>query len=418
MQNNPPIPSAFLEVVAPLLGEELPSFLSALDQPSTRAARVNRLRGEALRHCAPFLDEVVPWCTVGYYLKEGARPGATIAHELGAMYLQEASAMTAARVLDARPGERILDLCAAPGGKSGQIAADLNGQGLLIANEIVPSRAKLLKENLERLGAWNAVAVNASPDALAKRWEEAFDAVLVDAPCSGEGMFRREPAARAEWSPDAPKGCARRQAEILDSAARLVRPGGRLVYSTCTFNQTEDEGSVEAFLLRHGDFAPEDFSLPGLGKSKDGMLRVWPHRVRGDGHFVAKLIKRGDGGKSCETVERDGTLQPFLALLKDEVCLPPDGVLIRQGDYVHLLPYGTPSLKDVRVVKPGLELMRVGRSHIQPLYALARVMEIDEALTDRIRRGEKPKLTGANPGWTLLTWEGLPVAYWKIGRED
>ena len=152
--------------------------------------------------------------------------------------------MVSASVLDAQPGEKILDLCAAPGGKTSQIAFAMGGAGALVSNEPIPSRAKILAENVERLGIGSGVVVSAYPDALARRWPEHFDGVLVDAPCSGEGMFRREPSARDEWSPRSPEGCARRQAEILDAAARMVRPGGRLVYSTCTFNALENEGSV------------------------------------------------------------------------------------------------------------------------------------------------------------------------------
>jgi len=415
----------FVEEMRALLGDQLPAFLDALEQPSTRALRVNALRPAAYAHCLPYMGDPVPWCGDGYYIREGARPGASAAHNFGAMYLQEASAMTAAAALAPAPGERILDLCAAPGGKSTQIAAAMRGAGVLVSNEIVPSRAKLLRENLERMGVTNAVAVCAAPDLLARQWPGMFDAVLVDAPCSGEGMFRRTPEARGEWKPESPQGCARRQAEILDSAAEMVRSGGRLVYSTCTFNRHEDEGSVARFLERHADFAPEDFSLPGLGASEGGMLRVWPHLARGDGHFVARLRRAPGRAREPAPMQASKELVSLLERFRDEVGAPPDGTPIRQGDYVHLLPHGTPSLDGIRTVKPGLALMRTGRSHIEPLPAFARAagvapnrtMEIDDALMERLRAGEKPKLTGPAPGWTLLEWQGLPVAYRKIGKE-
>lgn len=425
------LPQEFIDEVRPLLGGELDAFLRALDEPPTLALRLNRLRGDMSPFAAEFVDGEVPWAADGRYLKPGARPGRSLGHDLGAFYLQEASAMVSASVLDAQPGEKILDLCAAPGGKTSQIAFAMGGAGALVSNEPVPSRAKILAENVERLGIGSGVVVSAYPDALARRWPENFDGVLVDAPCSGEGMFRREPAARDEWSPRSPEGCARRQAEILDEAARMVCPGGRLVYSTCTFNALENEGSVEGFLARHPEFSPEEFSLPGIGPSSGGMLRVWPHRVRGDGHFVARLRKDGEPRPAKrERPARRGRaeepLEPLLARLEGEIAeLPPAlrcGRLIRQADYVHLLPAGAPELDGVKVIKPGLCLMRVGRSHIQPMHALAkaagllprRTMDVDEALARRVLSGEKPKLDGER-GWTLLQWHGLPVGFLKTG---
>ena len=288
-----PLPSEFMQNIEEMLGCEAPAFFASLEQPPTLALRINPARENALTAAEAFIDGPVPWARDSYYLRAGARPGAGIAHAAGAFYLQEASAMVSAAILDAQPGERVLDLCAAPGGKTTQIAAALAGEGLLISNEPEPARAKVLAANLERMGVRNATVTNAYPDALAARWPEYFDAVLCDAPCSGEGMFRREPDSRAEWRSASPAGCAKRQAEILDRAAELLRPGGRLVYSTCTFNKSENEDTIAAFLARHPEFAPEDFSLPGAGASEGGCIRIWPHRQRGDGHFAAKLRKAG-----------------------------------------------------------------------------------------------------------------------------
>ncbi|MBR1822144.1 MAG: RsmB/NOP family class I SAM-dependent RNA methyltransferase, partial [Clostridia bacterium] len=291
-----PLQPEFLNNMREMLGDEYPAFLRALNAPPALALRLNPRRAGAEAAAADFIDGQVPWAIWGRYLRADAslKPGGSIAHAAGAFYMQEASAMASAAVLDAQPGEVILDLCAAPGGKSTQIAAALEGLGLLVSNDPEPARAKTLAGNLERMGTANSLVVNALPDRLAAAWPEYFDAVLVDAPCSGEGMFRRDPDSRAEWSPASPEGCAKRQAEILDQAAKLLRPGGRLVYSTCTFNSLENEGSVRGFLARHPDFSPEDFALPVVGGSEAGMLRLWPHRVRGDGHFVAKLRKAGE----------------------------------------------------------------------------------------------------------------------------
>ena len=427
----------FIREIREILGGETDAFLAALEQKPTLGLRVNALRPGSLRHALDFIADPVPWAKDAYYQKEDVRPGKALAHDLGAYYLQEASAMVSAGVLDAKPGEKVLDLCAAPGGKTGQIAAAMMGRGLLISNEPVPSRAKVLAENLERLAVVNAAAVCAYPDQLADRWGAMFDAVLTDAPCSGEGMFRRDPAARDEWQPGSPAGCARRQAEILDAAARLVRPGGRLVYSTCTFNRQENEGSILGFLERHPEFSPADFHLDGIGDSENGMLRVWPHRARGDGHFVAKLVKAEDGerirGKKEKPPKRpkpDDT-RDLVRRLEDESCALPEVLsgarLIRQGDYVHALPEGTPDLDTIRVVKPGLCLMRVGRSHVQPMPALARAcggaehlararytFETDEDTARRFLAGERLEASDGKRRWTLITWNGLPVGWQKM----
>ena len=286
----PELKPGFIANMRALLGEEAGAFFRALEEAPSLALRPHR----GMEAASPFIEGAVPWAEGGFYLRPGARPGASVAHWAGAFYLQEASAMLPAAALNARPGERVLDLCAAPGGKSSQIALAMGGEGVLVANEVDTARARVLAANLERLGVTNAVVLNETPVRLAARWPESFDAVLVDAPCSGEGMFRREAQSREAWTDAAPRGCRKRQGEILDAAAKLVRPGGRLLYSTCTFNGEENEGSVADFLQAHADFAPEDFALPGLGASRGGMLRIWPHRARGDGQFAA-LLRRAEG---------------------------------------------------------------------------------------------------------------------------
>ena len=290
-------PAAFLDECREILKDEFPAFLRALALPPRRALRLNPQRNGAEQAAAPFLPDGaprVPWEPLGRYLAADAKPGAGIAHAAGAFYLQDASAMAPVAALDPRPGERVLDLCAAPGGKSGQIAARLNGRGFLLSNEIEFSRARILLGNLERLGVTNAFVTSAPAEALARALPAFFDRVLVDAPCSGEGMFRRDPEAASQWNPDAPAGCAARQTAILNDAARMVRPGGKLVYSTCTFNRLENEGTVREFLRAHPDFEPDAFDLPGVGASRDGCLRLWPHRIEGEGHFLARFTRKGE----------------------------------------------------------------------------------------------------------------------------
>ena len=282
----------------------------------------------------------VPWAEDGYYYEAPDQPGKHPFHEAGVYYIQEPSAMAPVGLMDVRPGERILDLCAAPGGKSVQIAGKLGGSGLLVCNEIHPARAKILSENIERMGIGNACVLNETPERLAEAFPGYFDRVLVDAPCSGEGMFRKSEAAREEWSPENVRLCAERQDGILDCAAGMLRSGGRLVYSTCTFAPEEDEGSVSRFLRRHGEFrilpaekerlglegcdgmpdvleeALEQRDCHGLagspeavdrGSGLENALRLWPHRIRGEGHFAAVLEKDGAARENYRNTEYNYT---------------------------------------------------------------------------------------------------------------
>ena len=431
---NPPLPTDFLNRMRDMLGNEYPAFLRALEGSPALALRLNPKRNGAEAAAEPYTDSSVPWAANGRYLNqaEGLKPGGSVAHAAGAFYLQEASAMASAAALDAQPGERVLDLCAAPGGKSTQIAAAMGDIGLLVSNDPEPSRAKALAGNLERMGAANAVVVSALPQKLAAQWPEYFDAVLVDAPCSGEGMFRRDPAARDEWKPAAPEGCARRQAEILDAAAKLLRPGGRLVYSTCTFNDLENEGSVRGLLSRHSEFSPEEFSLPGVGASQGGMLRLWPHRVRGDGHFVARLRKAGGDpafkGSISNSPRTDKTIAAQLQALEREVCALPELLsgmrFFTQGDRLYGQPTATPKLDGLRVISPGLCLLRAGRNYIEPEHALAMALppslalrraELDEDRARAWLRGEALPFDGEN-GWTLALSGGLPLGWGKVSQ--
>ena len=431
---KPPFPDEFLNNMKKQLGNEYPAFLRALDQPPALALRLNPKRAGAGAAAEAFADGPVPWAAAGRYLKPlgDAKPGGSVAHAAGAFYLQEASAMASAAALDARPGERILDLCAAPGGKSTQIAAAMEDRGLLVSNDPEPARARALAGNLERMGAANAVVVSALPDRLAGLWPGFFDAVLVDAPCSGEGMFRRDPDSRAEWRPASPAGCARRQAEILDRAAALVRPGGRLVYSTCTFNDLEDEGSVAGFLARHPDYSPEEFSLPGVGPSRGGLLRLWPHKARGDGHFVAKLRRAGTADPSrrdaASVARPDRAVAAHLQALAGEVCRLPDFLsdmrCFMRGDRLYGQPGDCPPLDGLRVVNPGLCLLRVGRNHIEPEHALAMALppecalrraELDETQAQAWLRGEAVPREGAG-GWTLALYRGMPLGWGKASQ--
>ena len=422
-------PAEFIRETEELLGNEASAFFTAMEEPAALALRVNPLKAAAEAAAAPYIESPVPWAADGFYLRGETKPGASIAHAAGAFYLQEASAMVSAAALDAKPGMRVLDLCAAPGGKSTQIASAMRCEGLLVCNEPEPARAKVLAANLERMGVQNACVVSAYPDALAARWAGFFDAVLCDAPCSGEGMFRRDPETRLQWNPAAPMGCAKRQAEILDSAALLVRSGGTLVYSTCTFNRAENEGTILSFLNRHPEFSAENFVLNGVGASQNGMLRIFPHRVRGDGHFCARLHKSGAADPVpviAEKPNRDDL--SLIDRLQSEICELPKPLrerIVRLGDTLISVPKEAPDLGGLRVISRGVPLVRIGKGYIEPAHPLAmaieperakRVFALNDDMARRYYTGEALPCGENLRGWVLLTWKDLPVGWGKASN--
>ena len=330
-----------------------------------------------------------------------------------------------------KPGERVLDLCAAPGGKSTQIAAALAGEGLLVCNEPVPSRAKILSRNIERMGVPNALVVSAQPEALAARWAGAFDAVLVDAPCSGEGMFRRHPETRAEWTPAAPAGCAERQRRILGYAAAMLRPGGRLVYSTCTLSPEENEETVRWFLREHPDFSSCPFSLPGDDGALDapeGMLRLYPHRVRGEGHFLACLRRAGDAPPVDllrPAAERLSPPAPAVRAAYEAFAgrlrsLPPANAQL--GDALLSAP-DLPPLDGVRLLRAGVQLGVLKGKVFAPDHALAMALSPACGLPSlalnreeelRYQSGEALPAPEEMSGWALAVYEGLVLGFGKV----
>ena len=413
------LPRDFVAWMGRQLGDELPAFLHSYEEPYLRGLRLNPLKAaEGAR--IEGIGEPIPWEKNGYYLSVDSQAGAVPLHEAGAYYIQEPSAMLPAAVLDAQPGENVLDLCAAPGGKTTQLAGRMQGEGLLVCNEPVLKRAQILSRNVERMGVPNALVVSAMPDQLAEKWPEGFDAVQVDAPCSGEGMFRRHPETRDEWTLESRDGCAKRQAEILDASARMVRPGGRLVYSTCTLNNVENEDAVAAFCERHPDFFLEAFELPGAS-APGGMLTCYPHRMRGEGQFVAKLRRSGDGTARLPV---DASLpspdknQTKILCEFDPKAPTPTGVL---GDTLVYLP-GCPDVRGVKVLRCGLHLGSVKGKIFMPDHAWAMAMNapklpcvpLTEAEAARYQAGETINVPEELKGFVLPTLCGLTLGWGKV----
>ncbi len=363
------LPEAFLERMQAQLGGEYPLYLRSLERPRTVALRLNPRKGP--RPALPFLDGAVPWEPEGFYYDPAFRPGGHVYHEAGVYYLQEASAMAPVALLDPQPGERICDLCAAPGGKATQIAGRMEGRGLLLCNEWNPKRARVLSRNIERMGVSNALVTNEHPQELARRFGGFFHRVLVDAPCSGEGMFRKEEAAVTDWSQETVEMCARRQAQILESAAALVQPGGRLVYSTCTFSPEENEDTVAAFLARHPEFQPEQVEVPWFTPGPEGSFRLWPHKLRGEGHFAAVLRKTGGAQERTAPAPAEVLPRQWEAFAGElGISLPP-GKAARFGETLYWMPREMPDLARLKVLRSGLELGTVKKDRLEPAHALA-----------------------------------------------
>jgi len=436
------LPAGFVDKMKDLLGEEEYALLAAsYEEPRAYGLRANTLKigRDDLAVRLPFALAPVPWAAAGFYYEEGERPGKHPYYHAGLYYIQEPSAMVPAELLDVRPGDRVLDLCAAPGGKSTQIAAKLQGEGVLVVNDNHAERVKALVKNLELFGVRNAVVLNEKPERMMQAFAGYFDRIVVDAPCSGEGMFRKEEEMMAQWARHSVTVCAGMQRELLEQAAAMLAPGGTLVYSTCTFSPEENEAQIAAFLDRHDDFdvvpAGGAWFAPGrpdwlrapwadggafsarAAAAVAGTARLWPHRLRGEGHYAAVLRRRGGGtaappaadaapaGRGAAERARSGRgaalrierpraggpggpgagLEPLAAfereLLRDGSSrgFAAAGRLVCYGDHVYVSPAGLPELHGLKVVRPGWYIGTLRRGRFEPSHALAMGLRMEEA---------------------------------------
>ncbi|MBQ8237986.1 MAG: RsmB/NOP family class I SAM-dependent RNA methyltransferase [Oscillospiraceae bacterium] len=412
------LPEAFLNRMKAQLGAEYEDFLRSLERPRAVALRFNPLKGG--RPALPFVMDPVPWEPEGFYYDPDSRPGLHVFHEAGVYYLQEASAMSPVALLDPKPGERICDLCAAPGGKTTQIAGRMLGEGFLLCNEWSPKRAKILSRNMERMGVANCLVTNEDTAVLAKRFPGSFDKVLIDAPCSGEGMFRKEEAAITDWSQETVEMCARRQAEILHNGAQLLRPGGRLVYSTCTFAPEEDEAAVAAFLESHPDFEPEVIETPWFTPVENGGHRMWPHKLLGEGHFAAVLRRKGGGEGEFEPAQGVKLPREWQNFAKELGITLPPGKAIMFGSSLYWAPEGMPKIDRMKVLRPGLELGIVKKDRFEPAHALAlwlrgcKNVEDFPAESDEMAKYiHGDVVPSGKKGWCLVTADGYSIGWGK-----
>ena len=392
------LPIEFEKKMKAFLGNEWDDFLYSYDNNRFQALRFNTLKVQSPEERMRILktlkissDKKVSWANEAYYFDENVRPGKHPYHEMGLYYIQEPSAMSAAALLAPKPGMRVLDLCAAPGGKSTQLATYLGDSGLLVSNEINTQRSRILSQNIERMGIKNAIVTNEDSFVLASHFPGFFNAIQVDAPCSGEGMFRKLPEAIEQWSMENVAICAARQKEILDNAAVMLKPGGTIVYSTCTFSKEENEDVIEYFLERHPDFTLEE------------MERFWPHKVDGEGHFVAKLVRRGcvdtdlkadrktkknknsknrkNETKPALTKENMKLLSEFLdeTISEDMAAWIKNSRLVMFGEQLYRLPDMEVDIKGLKVQRAGLHIGEFKKQRFEPSHSLALALKLNDA---------------------------------------
>ncbi len=414
------LPEKFIENMKKQLPEnEWEAFFACYDEKPVKGVRLNPLKGDryALKPLLPFLGDQIPWEENGYYT-EAEKVGASPLHFAGAFYSQEPSAMSAAPLLEVQPGERVLDLCSAPGGKGTQLACQMGGKGLIVLNEPISSRAKILSQNVERMGIKNAVVLNEYPETLAKYFQGYFDKILVDAPCSGEGMFRKNAEeALSEWSEENVALCVERQAFILEKATEMLKKGGRIVYSTCTFSEGEDEGQVRDYLQKH----PE---MRLLVEKK-----LYPHKTRGEGHFVAlfeKIEKTNEWDSRIKEMKHSVTGKAEKAYRAFEGQFFKEKFATRlyeKNGTLYELPEEVFDWKGLQVLRVGVRLGEVKNDRFEPCHSLAMSVKkeecrnvVDLPLNDpRVEaylRGEVIE-GGEKNGWCIVCVEGLPVGLGK-----
>lgn len=468
--DNVNLPRQFEDRMRELLGEEYEEYVQSYNKPFHVGLRVNTLKisPKEFEHLCPFSIKKIPWVSNGYYYKNNEQPARHPYYHAGLYYIQEPSAMVPASLLPIEPGDKVLDLCAAPGGKTTELGAKLKGDGFLVANDISISRAKALLKNIELFGISNALVLSESPDKLAKYFPETFDKILVDAPCSGEGMFRKSSSVMKNWEENSSHYYSKLQKEIILYAIKMLKPGGMILYSTCTFSPEENEGTISYLLEECPDIhVVEAFSSNeerrGLGIDFDGFdhgkpewangshelkhtIRLWPHKIDGEGHFIALLQKERindtESGSSTDDFVRYHKSESKTNSLSEEAIdflsqigtfkniddlIRQDRILIME-DRVYLVPKGFIQHKGLRTLRQGLLLGEMKKRRFIPSQALALALKssdynslIDFSSEDsdviRYLKCETLSLDCNNRnGWQLVCVDGFPLGWGKLNK--
>lgn len=438
-------PVTFTEKMKAILQDEYEDFLKGYERTRHYGLRVNRtkLSAEKFERMSLYDLKKVPWIDNAFEYDESVSPAKHPYYFAGLYYLQEPSAMTPANLLPIEPGDRVLDLCAAPGGKATELGAKLNHTGLLVANDISNSRAKALLKNIELFGIPNVLVTSEPPEKLAGKFPGFFDKILIDAPCSGEGMFRKNPGMMKDWETYGPKHYSELQRSIVPHAIRMLKPGGMLLYSTCTFSPEENEGTVKFMLEldpdlevveipnRYEGFAPGRPELiEGGTDDLKNCVRIWPHKMNGEGHFIALLHKKGETVSQTEKHKKEKPLPALLQEFMKDCSYPIDGNDIEiQEDRVYLMPEGIKGIKGLRFLRSGLLLGTLTKDRFEPSQAFAMVLKKDQykavidlpAMDHRVIRYLKGETIEVDDlplkrqkGWQLVCVDGFPLGWGKL----
>lgn len=434
------LPVRFCEKMHRLLKDDYEEFIEGYNGENHFSLRVNTIKANVDQFCAENLFDLekVDWCPTGFYYNGVYRPGKHPYHRAGVYYIQEASAMGPVVAAEIEKGDKVLDLCAAPGGKSSGAAAALNGSGILVTNEIVSSRAKILSSNLERMGVRNAVVTNESPADLEKFFPGYFDKIIVDAPCSGEGMFRKDPKAAREWSPQAVEACAIRQRLILESADKMLAPGGKIIYSTCTFSPEENEMTVADFVRNHPEYTiikPEvhHFFSPGRPDWADGnprlenTMRLFPYKLKGEGHYIAVMQKNGgqSGKVKCiAPIKNRKVIAPWDNFRKSSLNIPDFENYLTVGNTLYAMPSNMPDFSKIKVLRAGLRLGEIKKDRFEPDHSLAMALkpsdaftvenlDIDDPKVNEYLTGQQIETINSYKGYRLIAVNGYTIGWGK-----
>lgn len=411
------LPERFLNDVKEILKDEYDEFIKSYDMPKTTALRVNTMKSDIteISKELEYSFREVEWAKEGfYYNEEEIRPGRNPLHDAGAYYLQEPSAMSVIPLADIKPGQKVLDMCAAPGGKSTYILSKLENTGILVSNEINKQRIKALGENMERFGASNCIITNTDSASLKKVFRGYFDRVVIDAPCSGEGMFRKDEVAIEDWSYAKVLECSSIQKEIIKDGYDMLKEGGVLVYSTCTFSKEENEDIINGFV--------EECD----GAELVQMHRLWPHKIEGEGHFAAKIIKNEP--EKCKTKDLSRVKEPkeikfYRDFEKKFMNISLEGNFVLRGENLYLMPENAPDTGKIKLLRYGLHLGVMKKNRFEPSHALSHYLKIKDvkgyedfdSKSEEIASYLKGDTinTGKSRGWIIVSVNGVPLGWGK-----
>ncbi|MFT9495914.1 RsmF rRNA methyltransferase first C-terminal domain-containing protein [Anaerosolibacter sp.] len=432
------LPIDFLNRMKSLLGDEYEDFIRSYDGSKYQGLRINTLKisVDEFQKISPFSLKPIPWTKDGFYYEEGERPAKHPYYHAGLYYIQEPSAMAPASVLDVVPGDKVLDLCAAPGGKTVQLAAKLKDKGILVTNDINLQRVKALIKNVELFGIKNAIVTNESPEKLTRYFSRYFDKILVDAPCSGEGMFRKDEKMVKTWERQGIEPYVTMQRSIMDCVDGMLDADGELLYSTCTFSPEENEGIIEEFISNHENYMIRPISKSlGFDEGRPqwvsgsetlrGSARLWPHRLEGEGHFLAWLKKGHDSFREINAKGTDAIKPPklFTAFVEENLNVQLEGCFEIHNDQLYLLPDGLPPLKGLKILRSGWLLGSLKKDRFEPSQAMAMALsrkdatrtvnfKVSDPMIVKYLKGETLDIEGEK-GWTLVCVDGFPVGWAK-----